>query len=377
LKILQIGKYYPPVRGGIEMVVQDLCRRLSPRHDVTALVFNTRARTTTEAADGARLIRVATWGKILSTEISPSFVPWIRRLRADVVHMHMPNPVGELGALLSAEKTPLVLTYHSDVVRQRWMMAIYGPLLDAVLRRADRIIVSSRRYMESSEPLRPYRDKCAIIPLGLDFEAYAVTPEVEERARVLRREHGERIVAFVGRLVYYKGVEHLLAAARGLDATVLVAGDGPMRPALEAESRRRGLESRVRFLGEISHEEKLALYRAAALTVLPATHRSEAFGLVQVEAHACGRPVVSTNLDSGVPFVNLDGVTGLVVPPSDSEALAGAIGRLLDDPDLRERFGAAASERARREFSVEGMVKATEALYEEVLRARGSRGCGA
>jgi len=368
LKILQIGKYYSPVRGGIEMVVQDLCRGLATHHDVTALVFNTSARTVIEERDGARLIRVGTWGRILSTEISPSFIPWIRRLPADLVHLHMPNPVGELGSILSGTKARLVLTYHSDVVRQRWMMALYRPLLDRILRRADRIIVSSRRYMETSGNLRPYRDKCAIIPLGLDLDEYAISPEIEDRARALRAEHGERIVVFVGRLVYYKGVDQLLRAARDLDATILVAGDGPMRPSLEAEASRLGLDQRVRFLGEISHAEKLALYRASALAVLPATHRSEAFGLVQVEAHACGRPVVSTNLDSGVPFVNQDGVTGFVVPPSDPGSLAAAIRRLLDDPELRRKLGDAASERARREFSVERMLKATLTLYEAVLR---------
>ncbi len=377
MKILQIGKYYAPVRGGIEMVVQDLCRGLSPRHDVTALVFNTSARTVVEQRDGVRLIRVGTWGKVLSTEISPAFIPWIRRLPADLVHLHMPNPVGELGALLAGTKARLVLTYHSDVVRQRWMMALYGPLLRGILRRADRIIVSSIRYMETSGNLVPFRHKCAIIPLGLDFDEYAITPEIEARAGALRAEHGERIVVFVGRHVYYTGVDQLLKAAGGLDAKILVAGDGPMRPSLQAEASRMGLDQRVRFLGEISHLEKLALYRASALAVLPATHRSEAYGLVQVEAHACGRPVVSTNLDSGVPFVNMDGVTGIVVPPSDPSALAAAIRRLLDDPELRRRLGDAAFERARREFSVQGMLGATLALYEEVLASARTAGANA
>ncbi len=375
MKILQIGKYYPPVRGGIEMVVQDLCRGLAPHHEVTALVFSTSRRTVTERRDGVRLIRVGTWGRVLSTEISPSFISWIRRLPVDLVHVHMPNPVGEVGVLLAAGHARVVLTYHSDVVRQRWMMAVYGPVLRGILRRADRIIVSSRRYMETSSILAPFREKCAIIPLGLDFAQYEITPEIEARARALRAEHGDRIVAFVGRLVYYKGLDHLLAVARDLDAKFLVAGEGPMRSTLEGEVKRLGLESRVKILGEISHDEKLALYHASALAVLPATHRSEAYGMVQLEAHACSRPVVSTNLDSGVPFVNLDGVTGLVVPPADDGALAAAIGRLLEDAALRRRLGEGAHERARREFSVEGMMRATLTLYEEVLA--GPRGANA
>lgn len=371
MKILQVGKYYPPVRGGIENNVRFLTRGLAERHDVTTLVFHTVRGTVRERLDGAEVIRVGTFGKILSTEMSPSFIPWMRRLPADLVHLHTPNPIGELGAFLRGRRGALVVTHHSDVIRQRVLKFMYGPVLDAVLRRADRIIVYTKRYMESSDTLRPFRAKCAIIPHGLDLREFETTPEIEARADELRARFGERVVLFVGRLVYYKGVDVLLKAAKDLDCKVLVVGKGPMRGSLEALARELGVAGRTFFLGEVSHAEKVALYRAAAVFALPCTHRSEAYGQVQVEAQACRRPVVSTDIDSGVPYVNRDGVSGLVVPPFDDRALGGALKRLLDDASLREKMGEAGRRRAEEEFSLERMMKDTFALYEEIAAERG------
>ncbi|HXI04671.1 MAG TPA: glycosyltransferase [Candidatus Saccharimonadales bacterium] len=376
MRILQVGKYYAPVRGGIENVVHSLSRALAREHDVTALVFNTGRRTVEETMEGVRVIRVGSLGKVRSVEIAPSFPRWIGRVPADLVHLHVPNPVGALGVRLSRHMGGLVVTYHSDIVRQKALKAIYAPLLGAVLDRADRIIVSSLRYLETSTTLAAWRDKCVVIPLGLDLADYRITPGIEARAAELRSLHGERIVLFVGRMVYYKGVDVLLHAARDLDAKIIVAGDGPTREPMQKLAGELGLAGKVLFMGDIPHQEKLALYRASKVAVLPATHRSEAFGLVQVEAHACGRPVVSTDLDSGVPFVNEDGVSGLIVPPSDPGALAKALRRLLGDDGLREKLGEGARARAVREFSLERVVRDTVALYEEVTRMRGTAGRG-
>jgi rhamnosyl/mannosyltransferase len=370
LKILQVGKYYPPVRGGIEQHFHLLSRGLARDHDVTALVFNTRRPTVRERIEGVDVVRVGSLGKIYSTEIAPAFLSWMRNLPAEIAHLHVPNPVGELGLATVRRSGPLVVTYHSDVVRQRGLRFLYGPILDAVLSRADRIIVSSSRYMETSETLVPYGPKCTVIPLGLDLDDYAASPAIEARAAELRRRHGNRIVLFVGRLVYYKGVEILLKALRSLDAVALIAGDGPMRARWELIAAEEGVAGRAVFLGEVTHEEKVALFLACRVFVLPATHRSEAFGLVQVEAQACRRPVVSTQIDSGVPFVNQHGVSGVVVPPSDAGALARAIGSLLDDPALALKMGEAGRDRAEREFSVGPMVARTAGLYQEIAKGR-------
>ena len=371
MRILQVGKYYPPVRGGIENNVQFLTRGLAGVHEVTTLVFHTARETVRERLDGADVIRAGSFGRVLSTEMSPSYIPWMRRLPADLIHLHTPNPLGELGIFLLRHRGALLVTHHSDVIRQRGLRFLYGPVLNAVLGRADRIIVYTKRYMESSDTLRPFRDKCAIIPHGLDLREFEITPGIEARAAELRALHGERVILFVGRLVYYKGVDVLLKAVKDLDARVLVVGEGPMREPLQALAVELGLGGKVTFLGEVAHAEKVALYRASAVFALPCTHRSEAYGQVQVEAQACRRPVVSTEIDSGVPYVNRNGVSGLVVPPSDPAALGRALRTLLEDPELRARMGEAGRRRAEEEFSLERMMKDTLALYDEVAEARG------
>jgi hypothetical protein len=209
MRILQVGKYYAPVRGGIENLVHALSRGLAREHEVTALVFNRGRETVQETMEGVRVIRVGSLGLVQSVEIAPAFLRWIGRIPTDMITVHMPNPLGELATWLSRPTAGLVLMYRSDIVRQRALRLLYSPFLKAILRRADRIIVTSRRYMESSETLRPYRVKCAVIPLGLDLDDYVVTPEVDARAAELRREHGEEMVLFVGRLVYDKGVDVL------------------------------------------------------------------------------------------------------------------------------------------------------------------------
>lgn len=370
VKVLQVGKYYPPYEGGIETHVQSLAEGLAPLYEVTVLAFNTRARTVQETLSGVRVIRAATLGRLLSTEMSPSFLAWFLRLRdAEVIHLHTPNPIGELACLVAPRRARLIITYHSDVVRQKLLGRLNRLVLHRLMRRADRIIAFTRRYMESSPVISRYPQKCSIIPHGVDLTELEVTPGVAERASFLRREHGPRIILFVGRLVYYKGVDTLLRSlAQVPDARLLIVGDGPLKPSLIELAGRLGVADRTIFMGRVSHEEKVACYRASDFLVLPATHRSEAFGLVQVEALACGLPVISTNIDSGVPFVNSDGVTGIIVEPGDAKGLAAAMRRLLDDTGARARFAEAARQRAADLFSREVMVRSLRCVYSDVLR---------
>ncbi|MGH9867803.1 MAG: glycosyltransferase [Candidatus Polarisedimenticolia bacterium] len=373
--VLHVGKYYPPVEGGIENHVASLCSGLSAHYEVTALVFNTERGTRREVQDGVRVVRAGSLGQVFSTEIAPSFLGAFRRLRgADIVHLHVPNPVGELACLSLPRSTPLVVTYHSDVVRQKLLGRLNRVVLHRVLGRADRVIVFTRRYLESSPVLRHHADRCAIIPHGIDLEEMDLTPAARQAAIRLRAEHGDRIAVFVGRLVYYKGVNVLLRAmALVPDARLLIVGDGPMRRTLEDLCHHLGLDTRVRFLGSVPHEEKVAACHAGSFLVLPATHRSEAFGLVQVEAMAASRPIICTNIDSGVPWVNADGRTGLVVEPGDHEALAAAMRRLFGDAELCHRFGEAARRRAEELFSREIMIRDSMALYDDVISRRSPR----
>jgi glycosyltransferase involved in cell wall biosynthesis len=236
-------------------------------------------------------------------------------------------------------------------------------VLRKVLERADAIIAASPNYVESSPVLRRFNDKCRVIPFGVPLAQFdCFDPEEVARIRAL---FGPRIVLGVGRLIYYKGFEHLVRAMKKVDGHLLIVGEGPLRGALEDEARRAGVGGRVTFLGRV--EDAVPYYRAADVFALPSVARSEAFGIVQLEAMACGKPVVNTRLDSGVTFVSVDGLTGLTVPPADSESLAAALDRLLGDPALLARYGRAARLRVEREFDLEVMGRSTLRLYEEAM----------
>ena len=296
----------------------------------------------------------------------------LARLDADISHLHFPFPPGEVANLLVGRARRTIITYHSDIVRQRAWRFLYRPLMRRVLARADRIIATSGRCLESSDTLRAHRDKCRIVPIGVDVARYAETPPLD-RTSLKRRLHvpaDAPMVLFVGVLRYYKGLEILLQAMQALPgATVLLVGEDSTarRTELEALAAALGVGGQVRFLGRQADEDLPALYHAADVFVLPAVERSEAFGAVQLEAMAAGRPVVSSDVGTGVAWVNQHEVTGLVVPPRRPDELAAALQRLLADPALRARLGAAGRERVLAHFSEARMLAEIDALYRRAL----------
>jgi glycosyltransferase involved in cell wall biosynthesis len=365
LKVLHVGKFYPPHPGGMESHLQTLCEELSKAIEVEVLVASDRWRSERSTQGGVDVARLATALMLHGTPIVPPMAREMRRARPDLVHLHFPNPMAAVACLMSRLDVPIVITWHSDVVRQRRAAAAFAPLLSVLLRRCAAIIVASSSHIDTSPVLRARRELCRVIPFGIRTEAF----EHPDDARVaeLRRRYGERIVLGVGRLIYYKGFEHLVRAMADVRGTLLLAGDGPLRGALEAEARRLGIAERVVLMGRVNDAELRACYHACDVFALPSVARSEAFGIVQLEAMACGRPVVNTRLDSAVPHVSLDGLTGLTVPPGDPAALAAALRALLDDPARRAAMGAAARLRVREEFSAEPMARRTLEVYREVV----------
>lgn len=343
---------------------------LRDRFDFTVLV-NSRTRHTRERMeDGTRIVEVAELGRALSAPIAPTFPWWLRKLSADIWHFHIPNPTGDFSWLLSRPRGRVVCTYHSDVVRQAWAMAIYGPLLRAFLRRCDAIMPTSPRLAELSPVLRQFPEKMRPVPLGMPLAPFERTSESGLRAREIKRRYkGFPILVFVGKLRYYKGLQFMVSAMRTLPhANFLIIGDGPERGPLGRLVDEFQLGERVHFLGELSDEDVIDHLQAADLFILPSHLPSEAFGLSQVEAMACGTPVVCCDLQTGVPFVTQDGVTGRVVPPANDEALAAAVRDLLADPQRRFAMGEAARRRAVEEFSQESMCRRIGDVYEEVLK---------
>ncbi len=373
MRALLLYKDYHPVLGGIENNIRLLAQGLRAEGvDAHVLVTNTGPDTLRQTIHDVPVTKTGRQAHILSTPISLSFFTELRRqaASADLVHLHAPYPPAELGHLLLGRGKPFVVTYHSDIVRQRVSGRLYAPLLRLVLHRAARIAVSSPAYVESSPFLRQVRDKCRLIHFGIDLERFEETRHVQAEAQRLRSRFGERpLLLFIGRLRHYKGVDVLIRAMCQVDAHLLIIGIGPLREAWQELARVEDLTDKLTFLGECSDRESLAARYAADLFVLPSTNRAEALGIVQLEAMACGLPVLCTELGTGTSYVNQHEKTGLVVPPNDPQALAAAINRLLADPALRAQMGAAGRKRVQKEFSSQTMIRNTISFYKEALSA--------
>jgi rhamnosyl/mannosyltransferase len=314
---------------------------------------------------GIKVTRAGTLFNLSAAPVCPQMVSVIRRSDADIVHLHLPNPMAVLAYLASRHRGKLVITYHSDVVRQKFLGRAFQPILYRLLKRCSAIIATSPNYAATSQVLIDFRDRCHVIPYGISLEQF----QQPDRTTVeqIRRQYGERLVLSVGRLVYYKGFEYLIRAMTKVQGRLLIIGDGPLRNSLEALARECNIADRVVFLGEVQNEDTIPYYHAADLFALASVARSEAFGIVQLEAMACGKPVINTQLDSGVPFVSLDGISGLTVAPTDSEALAVAINKLLDNAELRAQYGEAARRRVYEEFSLDVMTRRMLQLYRQVI----------
>jgi rhamnosyl/mannosyltransferase len=351
--------------GGIETHLQTLCRELRKSLDLRVIVANDHNAKSEESLDGVLVTRLPTRLMLASTPLCPSMVAQLRNSQSDIVHLHFPNPMAVLAYMASGHKGRLLVTYHSDMVRQKFLGPLFTPFLHAALRRSSAIIATSPNYLHSSPVLARHQEKCEVIPLGIplrDFEDCE-----PQRVAAVREQYGDRLIVSVGRLVYYKGFEYLIRAMTEIRGRLLIVGEGPLHGRLKALVSELGVADRVIFLGKIDHQFLVSCYHAAKVFALASIARSEAFGLTQVEAMAAGLPVVNTQLDSGVPYVSLHERTGLTVPPGDPQALAAAINSLLDNDDLRLRFGSAARLRARQEFGVDVMVDRTLSLYDRVM----------
>lgn len=363
LQVLQIGKYYPPHIGGMETHLRALCGELSKRLKVRALVAHNARETREDSVDGVAVTRLGTLMRLSGAPFCLDMPRAIRQSGADIVHLHLPNPGAAIACLTSGFQKPLVLTWHSDVVRQRVLRNAFAPIERRLVKKARAIIASSPDYVAYSPTLYKHRSRCKVIPFGILAESFhKIDSSV---VRTIHERFSGRLLLSIGRMVGYKGYRYLVRAMKEVDATLLLIGEGPERGRLEMDARRLGVRDRVVFLGNV--EDTSPYYHACDIFVLPSVGRNEAFGIVQLEAMASGKPVVNTYLRSGVPFVSVNGLTGITVPPADSLALARAINVLLDDPERRAAYGIEAAERVRREFGIERMVARIFHLYEQVM----------
>jgi len=363
--ILHLGKFYPPHPGGMETHVRDLAVRQLAMGAVSVVVANSQCRDEHALIEGVSVTRVAKIATIASMPVCPGLIGAIRRHPADLVHLHMPNPGAAFSFLMSGHPGKLVITHHADTLGRKYLRALSNPFVRRAMERAAAVIVTSKRYLDSSEELKPFRNKCRVIPMGIDERALH-----DSDGRSAAGVPGEPVQPFVlavGRLVPYKGFDVLIRAMKQVDAVLVLIGTGPQAAELQALVESEGLQQRVKLLGRV--DDLARYYRRASLFALPSITRAEAFGIVQLEAMTAGLPVINTDLQSGVPEVSVDGQTGLTVEPGNADALSRAMKLLLENADLREKFGRAAKAAVNSEFTADLMAQRTMALYREVLES--------
>lgn len=363
--ILQLGKFYP-IKGGVEKVAYDLMTGLSTNEIHCDMLCATVAGKgkTIRLNPYAQLIECHSWGKAAATMIAPSMITTLRKVcpSYDIVHVHHPDPMAALALALSGYKGKVVLHWHSDIQKQKYLLKLYRPLQDWLLRRADLIVGTSPVYLDESPFLKKVQQKTVCLPIGVP----PILPEPEAVDK-LRKQYGEKKIVFsLGRLVAYKGFTHLVEAARFLkdDYVILIGGTGALKQALSQQIKRLGLENKVVLLGRIPENELPTYFGACKVFCLPSVQKTEAFGIVQIEAMSCGKPVVATRIpQSGVPWVNKHGVSGLNVMPGNAGEPARAIQDIADNESVYDKYSTAAKNRYWDIFTNEHMIDKCKRIY--------------
>jgi rhamnosyl/mannosyltransferase len=374
LRVLHFYKTaFPDSMGGIEQVIHQIARgtgKLGVTSEVLSLTPDRSARTV--EIDGYLVHRARLDLQIASTGFSASAFWWFSRLarKADVIHYHFPWPFMDLVHFATRVKKPTLVTYHSDIIRQKQLLKLYRPLKRRFLGDVDRIVAGSPNYLATSDALKKFSGKVRVIPFGLDKASYP--QPTADRLTHWRRQLGPKFFLFVGVLRYYKGLHILLEAAQGTDYPIVIVGAGPIEQELKDQAARLGLRN-IHFLGRLPDEDKVALLTQCHGFIFPSHLRSEAFGISLLEGAMYGRPMISSEIGTGTTFINIGGETGLVVPPSDPAALRQAMHYLWEHPREAAEMGRRAEARYWQHFTAEQMVKSYVDLYAELVRERHGR----
>jgi len=367
MKILQLGKFYP-IRGGVEKVMWDLTRGLSELGmdcDMLCAELDIKETHIIEMNAHGRVICVPALAKKAGTMLAPAMIGWLRQHKDeyDIIHIHHPDPMACLALRLSGYKGRVILHWHSDIVVHKFLMLCYRPLQNWMLRRCSVIIGTTPTYLEGSRDLDGFRDKTTCVPIGI----LPMEPDPDIVAQMRARYPGKKIIMTLGRLIPYKGYSYLVGAMKYLPEKyrLILAGQGPEKDMLVRRAEELGVKDRIDFLGYVDDKDIPTLYGACDVFVLSSVMKSEAFGIVQLEAMSCGRPVIATKVpESGVSWVNDDGVSGLNVPIRDSEAIARAVEAICSDTAKWQRYSDGARKRFEEMFHFERMIEKIKQIYE-------------
>lgn len=371
LKVLQLGKFYP-IRGGVEKVMYDLTEGFADQPglrvecDMMCAAVQGGSRTLS-LGPKASLTCLRTLFTASGTMIAPSMITALREVCGcyDIIHVHHPDPMAALALFLSGYRGKVVLHWHSDVLKRKIWLRLYRPLQEWLLRRADLVVGTSPVYLSESPCLGAVQHKAVTLPIGVD----PVRPDAGSVERVRSRYPGKKIVFSLGRFVAYKGYRHLVEAARYLDDSyvVLIGGTGPMKDEIASLVASSGLSGRVELLGRVSDEDLPAYYGACHLFCLSSINKAEAFGIVQIEAMSCGKPVVATSIpQSGVAWVNAHGVSGLNAEPENARQLAELIRAIADEESAYRAYASRAAKRYEELFTRDKMLQKCAKLYQNL-----------
>jgi len=361
---------FPDTMGGVEQVINQIARganKLGVKTDVLSLTPE-RVPPTIEI-DGYLAHRARLDLQIASTGFSVSAFLRFAQLakKADVIHYHFPWPFMDVVHFATMVKKPTVVTYHSDIIRQKHLLKIYRPLKWKFLGDMNRIVATSPNYLASSDVLVKYRHKVSVIPIGLDKATYPVPSS--EKLAYWRNKLGRKFFLFVGVIRYYKGLHILMEAAKGTDYPIVIVGAGPIEEELKQQAAQLGLQN-IHFLGHLPDEDKVALLTLCYGVLFPSHLRSEAFGISLLEGAMYGKPMISSEIGTGTTFINIANETGLVVPPSDPAALRQAMQYLWEHPEQASEMGQRAEERYWKHFTADQMVRSYVDLYGDLAKHR-------
>ncbi len=369
MKILQTNKAYYPKVGGIETTITTLSEGLVKDFnlivDVLTCHHNFNLTTRNENINGVNIKYLPTYGFLHSLPLSPEYFFSLGKYSGDILHIHEPFPLSDLSVLFNKKIkknfSKIVVSWHSDIIRQKWSLVFYGRYIFRFLEIVDKIIVSNPALIKNSDFLKTFSKKCEVIPIGINLD-WANSSD----KNIIKKD--VPIILSVGRLVYYKGFEYLIEAMKNINgAKLIIVGSGPLKNKLRKQIISNNLTNKVEIIPEVDRETLNSLFKACDLFVLPSIRKSETFGIVQIEAMACGKPVVCTEIGTGTTFINQHGVTGLVVPPEDSKALSNAINTILNDESLRKFLSENAKHRALTEFNDQKMVARVYDLYKSLF----------
>ena len=368
-KILHIPNYYPPHIGGIEGVCYSIITAL-PEFEHRVICFNDQKQTVKELYEGIEITRCGVWKKLFSQSVSFSFYKELKLIfetfNPDIVHFHTPNPLSSVYLLLLLpKKTKLLVHWHSDIIEQDFLYLFFHPIEKVLLKRANKILITSPSYIEGSKALSPWRNKTAVIPNTVDIKRWEKRAGDDEAGEMIKNRYEKRKIIFTcGRHVPYKGLKYLIDAAPLIlnDAVIVIAGKGPLTDELKKQAASL---PNIYFTGRLSDDELRRYLYASDIYAFPSVTRNEAFGIALAEAMYCGLPAVTFTIPfSGVNWLCLNNETGLESENGNAQALAEAINRLLTDDELRKKLSENAVRRIKANFTIDAIKEDLIKMYE-------------